>query len=265
MRVSRPLAALAALAAAAASLAAAPSSTDATATATGDTVTVTGSLAEALAPVVLGTDAVGDALVTETGADLTGLSVSFPAPGKVAAHLAIDPNPATGFQPYGIQYSTVVDLGSTSLELIANGLPTGLTFASQTCVEGPASQECTSSPVQGGYANGVLTWTFDLPALPGAPVVSSGAQSNPQANAGGATLTFTGGLYDQLSASAVGRVPSATLLIDGVPTTTGALNGTFALSASGVAPGERAVSVELCGADPEVACTVLDLGTVTVG
>jgi hypothetical protein len=189
--------------------------------------------------------------------------VSFPSTGQVSIHLEIDPNPATGFQPYGVQYSVAPSFGSTSVELIANALPTGLVFASQTCEEGPGGQTCTSSPVDGSYADGVLTWTLNLPGLPGDTIFASAVEANPQANfVVGPTLTFIGGLYDTLTPFETATVPSATLLVDGVTATSGFLFDGFSLTAVGLEAGERTIGVELCGPDGD--CSVLDLGTVTI-
>lgn len=261
-RIATALAAMAALAA----VAAVPTPADVTTTTTDDSITVAGTLTDGLGAATFVTDEAGDAVVNDAGHDLLGGGISFPAPNRVAYSLEITPNPATGHAPYGAQYQTTLTVGSGTYELIANALPTGLEFASQTCVQGPASMECTSSPVDGSYADGVLTWELNAPSLPGNTVTAAEIHTAIQANVVGATLTLNGTTYDSAQQSAFAAVPSAQLLLDGAPVgQPGRLTDEgFSASAFDVAAGTYAVAVELCSVlDGD--CITVDAGTATVG
>lgn len=260
LRIATALAATAALAA----VAAAPEPAQVTTTATDDSITVVGTLTDGLGAAAFVSDAAGDAVVNDAGHDLVGGTISFPEPNRVAYSLQINPNPATGHAPYGAQYATTLTVGNGTYELIANALPTGLTFASQTCEEGPGGSTCTSSPVDGSYADGALTWILDAPSLPGNTISASDVHVAVQVNAL-ATLTFTGITYDDASQSALANVPTAQLLLDGTAVgQPGRLTDEgFSATALGLEAGTYAVSVELCSAIGE--CTVVDGGTATVG
>lgn len=261
LRTATVLAAVAAMTA----VAAAPEPADVTLTQDGDSITVAGTLVDGLGAATFVGDQAGDAVVNGAGHDLLGGSISFPSPNTVAYSLEIDPNPGTGFAPYGAQYQTTLTVGSSTYELIANALPTGLSFASQTCVQGPASQECTSSPVDGSYADGVLTWELSAPSLPGAAVTAADIHTAIQTNLVAGTLTLNGTTYDSAGQIALANVPSAQLLLDGEPAgITGRLTEEgFSATAFDVADGTYDVSVELCSAIG--ACITVDAGEATVG
>lgn len=250
---------------AAAVIAAAPVGAASTVTVDGDTVTVTGTLAEPLADVITGTDAGTDAIGSGAGVDLVQLSVGYPAPTRIAISLAIaDANSASGHIPVGAQYAVAPSIGGTSYELIATATPDrGLVFASQTCQQGTGANTCTSSPVDGSYADGVLTWNLATSALPGAEVNTGTGDVTFSVSAGGNTLT--GGLvYDQISTNvALAEIPGARLLIDGAEADTDRLsNDGYSLTASGLTSGEHTVEVELCGGAGE--CSITPALTFTV-
>ena len=261
LRTATVLAAVAAMTA----VAAAPEPADVTTTVDGTTLTVTGTLTDGLGAAAFVGDAAGDAVVNGAGHDLVGGTISFPAPNRVAYSLEIVPNQATGFVPYGAQYQTTLSVGGGTYELIANALPTGLSFASQTCEPGPGGQSCTSSPVDGSYADGVLTWELDAPNLPGNAVSATEIHTAIQANfVAGPTLTLVGTTYDSASQNAIAAVPGAQLLLNGEAVgQLGRLTDQgFSLTADDVAPGTYTVGVELCSAIGE--CLVADGGEVTV-
>ena len=268
MSVSRPVLALASAAVlAAATLAAAPASDTTDVTVEGDAVTVTGTLAEDLATITVGTDAPDDATGSGAGVDISELRIGFPEVGKVAVSIALgDANPATGHAPTSVQYKIGPTIGSTTLELIADADPVsgGLSYGSQTCEAGTGTSECTSSPVEGSFQDGVITWIVPSSALPGASVNAGKAEVNPQlGNTNAATLTFTGGVIDAAATNvAIPTIPSATLLIDGEPVDEVRLgNDGYELAASGLAPGEHTLAVELCGG---LECTTVELDPITV-
>lgn len=266
-RTRTVLAGLATAALAATAVAAAPAADTTEVSVAGDTVTVTGTLAEALPEVVVGTDAPDDATGSGAGVDIAELRVGFPEVGKLDLSIALaDANPATGHAPIAVQYSVGPTIGSTSLELIANADPAsgGLEYGSQTCVAGTGTQECTSSPVEGRFEDGVITWTVPTAALPGAAINMGTAEVNPQLGSPqAATLTFTGGLLDSAGVNvAVPNIPSATLLVDGVEAAEVRLgNAGFTLTAAGLSAGEHTLALELCDGTE---CSVTDLAPVTI-
>lgn len=266
--MKRLLSLLAAAALAGSIIAAAPSADSTQVEVDGDTVTVTGTLAEELPTVVVGTDAADDAVGSGTGVDIAELRVGFPEAGKVDLSIALgDANPGTGHAPSSVQYSVAPTIAGTTLELIANADPVagGLEYGSQTCTEGPGGQNtCESSPVEGSYADGVITWTVPTSGLPGAQVNMGNAEVNPQlGNPNAATLTFTGGVLDVAGTNvAVPTIPSATLLVDGVEAGVARLgNAGFEVSASGLTAGEHTLALELCDGTE---CSTVDLDPITV-
>lgn len=274
-RIRTTLAALATTALAATVVAAAPAADTADVTVNGDTVTVAGTLAEPLGPVVIGTDPGNDAVASGYGHDLVEYAVSFPEPNRIAFHLTIsDPNAATGHSPHGSVFEIVPTVGGTQRELTATATADGgLRFGSQTCAVNPDTgiNECSTSPVEGSYADGVLTWSVPTTAAAGGQINGTKADVNVLLGTGatgGAILV--NGPIDTMGINALARVPSAELLIDGEVVGTARLNDTgYQVSASGLAAGEHAVAVRLCsgvadfGGSP-TECTTVELGTVTI-
>lgn len=246
----------------------------------GDTIEVTGGFAEDLAPILIGTDANGDALTTGLGMDVVEYAVSFPDATTVAFHVALgDANPATGYFPQGTAFEIAPSIGDTSVELTAVASVTseaingGLRFGAQTCEVNPDTgvNECSTTPIEGEYADGVVTWFYDVAAVPNTSINGNHVHVNYSVGTFGTpSLTFTGGLIDDMAIMDFAAMPSATLLVDGaVAGVAGASSEGFAVSASGLADGEHAVSLQVCSgaADfngtPED-CTVVDFGTITI-
>lgn len=277
MRLHRSLLALAAATVlAAASIAAAPNADTITTTVDGDTVTVAGTLAEDLGPVVIGTDPGDDAIGSGYGHDISEYAVSFPEEGSVAFHLTIaDPNPVTGHGPHGSVFEILPTIDGTSRELTAAATADGgLRFGSQTCAVNPDTgvNECSTSPVDGSYEDGVLTWVVPTSAAPGGQVNGGKADVNlliGTATTGGATLV--NGPIDTMAINAIAQLPTAELLIDGVAAGIAALSDAgFEVSASGLAAGDHNVALRLCSGafdvstDTPTECTDVDLGTIAV-
>lgn len=267
-RIRSLLALTATAALAGAAIAAAPTSDTTEVTVDGDSVTVTGTLAEELATVVTGIDAPDDAVGSGAGVDIAELRVGYPEVGTVDISMALgDANPGTGHAPIATQYSMTPTIGGTQLELIANADPAsgGLEFGSQTCTVGPGGQNtCESTPVEGSYSDGVLTWSVPTNALPGADVNTGSAEVNPQLGSPqAATLTLTGGLLDAAGTNAaIATIPGATLLVDGEAVDVVRLgNGGYELTATGLSVGEHTLAVELCGGSE---CAVVELAPITV-
>lgn len=258
-----------------AAIAAAPASPDADVTVDGDTVTIAGTLAEAMGEYVIGTDPVGDSTFNGLGGDFSGMSVAFPEPGIVQYRVQIgDPNPATGIMPHGLRVDVEgITIGSTTLDINASSMAdTGVTVGTTTCEEGPGGvTNCSTSAVEGGYEDGAIIWNLPVPTLPGDSVTGATAVAKLSISTG-----TTGGVYlntamDQVGISALGVVPSATILVDGVAAGSATLTDFgFEVSASDLTDGEHTIALELCGPDADfsgnaTACEVLDLGTVTIG
>lgn len=269
------LAATGVAALAVAAVAASPTSDGATVTVDGSTVAVVGTLAEDLGTILIGTDAPDDAVGSGLGFDLAEYSVSFPESGTVAMHVTLgDANPATGYFPQGFAVEITPTIGTDALELTATAtLDGGLVFAAQTCAVNADTgvNECSSSPIDGSYADGVLTWNVSTSALPDAAINGGVAHSNYSVSTGATGgVTFVNGLLDDMGIIDFAAIPSASLLLDGESVATSRLsNDGYALSAD-AAPGTYAASVVLCGGDADFTpapedCTTVDLGDITVG
>lgn len=276
MRSLRSVLALTGAAAfAAASIAAAPTTDTVTTTVVGDTVTVAGTLADGLGPVVIGTDPGDDAVGSGYGHDLSEYAVSFPEDRSIAFHLTIaDPNPATGHAPHGSVFEIVPTVDGTARELTATATADGgLQFGSQTCAVNPDTgvNECSTSPVEGSYEDGVLTWIVPTSATPGGQVNGGKADVNlliGTGTTGGVTLV--NGPIDTMGINAIAQLPTAELLIDGtVAGTAGLSDAGFEVSAAGLSAGDHTAALRLCSGafdvrtNSPVECTDVDLGTVT--
>lgn len=276
MSRTRPaLAALATAALAAAAIAAAPTADTTDVTVAGDAITVTGTLAEGLAPVVIGTDAGDDAVGSGYGHDLSEYAVSFPEANRIAFHLTIaDPNPVTGHAVHGSVFEITPVVDGTQREFTATTTADGgIEFGAQTCAVNPDTgvNECSTSPVDGSYADGVLTWSVPTTAAPGGSISGTRADVNlllGTSATGGVTLV--NGPIDTMGINALARVPSADLLVDGVVASTARLSDAgYTVSASGLAAGDHALAVQLCSGAADFGgsateCTTVDLGIVTI-
>lgn len=273
---SRPLLALTGAAVlAAASLAAAPNIDTTDVTVDGDTVTVSGTLAEGLGTAVIGTDAGNDAVASGYGHDLAEYAVSFPAEGRIAFHLTIsDPNPATGHGPHGSVFEITPTVDGTAMELTATAsADRGLVFGSQTCQVNPDTgvNECSTSPVDGSYEDGVLTWDVPTSATPGGQVNGTRADVNlliGTGTTGGAVLV--NGPIDTMGINALAQMPTAELLIDGEVAGTAPLSDAgYEVSAAGLTAGDHTAALRLCSGAVDfqsnaTECTDVDLGTITI-
>jgi hypothetical protein len=241
-----------------------------------DTITVTGSLRDELAPISIGSDPTGDAIGSGAGVDLSEYAVSFPEPGKVAFHVTLgDANPATGYSPQGLAIEITPTIGDVEMELtVTSTLDGGLEFSSQTCAPDPVTDvnTCTSSAAVGSYADGVLTWIIPTNAAADTVINGTKADSNYYIGTGVQGVgTVAGGIIDTMSINAYATIPSATLLIDGVASGNVILSDAgYTISAAGLRPGSRAVSVKLCGGEYDFStaaasnCTIVGMGRVSV-
>lgn len=275
MSRTRPvLAGIAAAALAAAAVAAAPVADTTVLTVAGDTVTVTGTLADGLGEYVISTDEVGDSTFNGLGGDFSGMSVAYPEPGIVQYRVHIgDANPATGIMPHGLRVDVEgITIGSTTLDINASSMAdTGVTVGTTTCEPGPGGvTNCSTDEVEGGYEDGAIVWNLPVPTVPGDTVTGATAIAKLSISTG-----TTGGFYlntpmDEASISAIGAIPSATLLVDGEARGAVAVSDLgFEVSAAGLTAGDHTIGLELCGAAADFTgtpteCEVLDLGIVTV-
>ncbi len=268
------LAASGAAALAVAAVAASPVADGTTVTVDGSTIAVEGTLAEELGRIHIGSDAPDDATGSGLGFDLAEYHVSFPEQGVVALEVTLgDANPATGYFPQGFAVEITPTIGTESMELTATAtLDGGLEFGAQSCTPNPDTgvNECSSSPIDGSYADGVLTWAVATSALPDAGINGGVAHSNYSVSTGASGgVTFVNGLLDDMSIMDFAAIPSASLLLDGESVASSRLsNDGFALTVEADA-GTYAASLVLCGGDADFSqvaedCTTIDLGDVTV-
>lgn len=273
---SRPLLVLTGAAVLATASLAAVSNTDTTdVTVEGDTVTVAGTLAEGLGAVVIGTDPGDDAVGSGYGHDLAEYAVSFPNAGRIAFHLTIaDPNPVTGHGPHGSVFEIVPTVDGTTRELTATATADGgLQFGSQTCAVNPDTgvNECSTSPVDGSYEDGVLTWDVPSSATPAGQINGGRADVNVLIGTGATGgVILVNGPIDTMGINALAQVPTAELLLDGEVAGTAPLSDAgYEVSAAGLTAGDHAASLRLCSGATDVAgtateCTDVDLGTITI-
>jgi hypothetical protein len=245
---------------------AAPTAPDTTVTVTGSTIRVIGGAIEGGVGRAIGTDAADDAVGSGLGVDLAQYTLGFPRKNVVEFGLVLgDVNPATGHAPQGVKFQIDATVGANAVSLTATPMAgSGLTFAAQTCDASSGVNQCTTTPVEGRYEDGTLIWEVTTSGV-GTKLGGGTASVNPSATVLGSGLTLNGGLIDTMSASS-GTAPTATILVDGTPATAGnLLDSGFDVSATGVASGTHAVGVRLCdGTTAPTACTVVDLGTVTI-
>lgn len=268
-------AALATAALAIGAVAAAPSADTTDVTVTDDAVTVVGTLADPLDTVVIGTDPADDALGSGTGVDVSEYAVSFPEATKLALHVTLgDANPVTGYMPQGmaIEIAPVINGELTELTVTATA-DAGLRFGAQSCAVNPDTgvNECSTTPVEGSYEDGVLTWLLPIDEAPGATINGQYVQSNFYVGTGATGgVTFVNGILDDMGITAFAVLPQATLLVDGLVVDTSPLSDAgYALAAAGLAPGEHTLSVELCGGAANFTgdateCTTVALDPITV-
>ena len=256
-------------------VAAAPSADTTEVTVTDDTVSVVGTLAEPLDTVVIGTDAPDDATGSGTGVDVSEYAVSFPDADTLALHVTLgDANPVTGYMPQGLAIEITPTIDDELTELtVTSTVDAGLRFGAQSCAVNPDTgvNECSTTPVEGSYADGVLTWLLPIAEAPGATINGGYVHSNYYVGTGATGgVTFVNGLLDDMSINAFAELPEATLLIDGEVADTSPLSDAgYALDAAGLAAGEHTVSVVLCGGAADLdgdatECTSLDLDPITI-
>lgn len=273
--MKRTLSTLAATALAVGLVAAAPTADSNEVTVDGDSVTVAGTLADALDTVVIGTDPADDATGSGLGVDVSEYAVSFPEAGTLALHVTLgDANPATGYFPQGAALEVAPVIDGELVELTVNATADGgLRFGAQECAVNPDTgvNECTVTPVEGSYADGVMTWLLPTSATPGGGINGQYVHSNYYAGtAATGGVTFVNGLLDDMGISGFAALPSATLLVDGEAVGTAALSDAgYSVSAAGLTAGEHQLAVQLCSGEADfdgtqTACTDVDLGTVTI-
>lgn len=269
-------AALAVAALAGAAVAAAPTAatTDVLVDSAGN-VRVVGTLAEPLSTVTIGVDAPDDALGSGTGVDVSEYAVSFPTASTLALHVTLgDANPATGYMPQGLSIEIAPVIDGDLTELTVNStVDAGLRFGAQSCAVNPDTgvNECSTTPVEGSYEDGTLTWLLPIAEKPGATINGQYVHSNYYVGTGATGgVTFVNGLLDDMTINAFAVLPEATLLVDGEVADTSPLSDAgYALDAAGLAPGEHTLSVELCGGTADIdgnatECTTIDLDPITV-
>ncbi len=269
-------AALAVAALAGAAIAAAPAAdtTDVMVDAAGN-VRVVGTLVQPLDTVVIGVDPADDALGSGSGVDVSEYAVSFPDATTLALHVTLgDANPGTGYLPQGmaIEIAPTIDGELTELTVTATA-DAGLRFGAQSCAVNPDTgvNECSTTPVEGSFEDDTLTWLLPIGENPGATINGQYVHSNlyvGTGTTGGAT--FVNGILDDMAINAFAVLPQATLLVDGEVADTSPLSDAgYALDASGLAPGEHTLSVELCAGAADfdgnaTECTTIDLDPITV-
>ena len=276
MHVRRSLLALVGAAAlATASIAAAPTADTTEVAVDGDTVTVTGTLADPLGPMVIGTDPADDAIGSGLGVDVSEYAVSVPDADTIAFHVTLgDANPATGYFPQGTALEIAPTIGDDAVELTAVAtLDGGLEFGAQECAPDPDTgvNSCTTTPVEGSYEDGVVTWLLPSTLTPGAPVNGTYVHVNYHVGTGATGgVTFVNGLLDEMGISAYAQVPTAELLVDGQVAGTAVLSDAgYEVTATGLAVGEHTLAVRLCSAAVNfdftpTECTDVELAPITV-